>query len=45
MTNRGNLALSENDLATAEKWFTQTMQRDLQNATALRGMARVAGNR
>jgi len=45
MTNRGNLALSENDFATAERWFTQALQREPENAAALRGMARVQGSR
>jgi hypothetical protein len=45
MTNRGNLALTEGDFATAERWFTQALQRDSQNRAALRGMERVRGSR
>ena len=45
MTNRGSLALTENDYSTAEKWFTQALQREPKNASALRGMTQVQGNR
>jgi tetratricopeptide (TPR) repeat protein len=41
MTNRGNLALSENDYATAERWFRQALARDNQNSAALRGLEQV----
>ena len=45
MTNRGNLALTERDFATAERWFRQALQREAQNRAALRGLERVAGSR
>jgi tetratricopeptide (TPR) repeat protein len=41
MTNRGNLALIENDFATAERWFGQALNRDPQNAAAMRGLNRI----
>jgi hypothetical protein len=41
MTNRGNLALSEQDYASAERWFRQALTIDSQNKTALRGLERV----
>lgn len=43
MTNRGNLALSENDYAAAEKWFKQALAKDSQNSAAKRGMERIEG--
>ncbi|MCL2443307.1 MAG: hypothetical protein FWD13_07555 [Treponema sp.] len=45
MTNRGNLALTENDFTTAERWFTQALQREPQNTAALRGMSQIATGR
>jgi hypothetical protein len=45
MTNRGNLALTERDYATAERWFRQALARDSQNTAALRGMEKVEGSR
>jgi hypothetical protein len=45
MTNRGNLALIERDLAAAERWFRQALQREPQNRAALRGLERVEGSR
>ncbi|MDR2543384.1 MAG: hypothetical protein LBC80_08065 [Treponema sp.] len=45
MTNRGNLALIERDFAAAERWFRQALQREPQNAAALRGIDRIAGSR
>ena len=45
MTNRGNLALSEQDYSTAERWFRQALERDSQNSAALRGMVQVQENR
>jgi tetratricopeptide (TPR) repeat protein len=41
MTNRGNLALSERDYASAERWFRQALAIDSQNNAALRGLERV----
>ncbi|MDR0443019.1 MAG: hypothetical protein LBH44_06405 [Treponema sp.] len=45
MTNRGNLALSERDYTTAERWFRQALQREPQNTAALRGLEQVEANR
>jgi len=45
MTNRGNLALIEREFTAAERWFRQALQRDPQNAAALRGLERVAESR
>jgi hypothetical protein len=45
MTNRGNLALSERDYATAERWFKQALARDSKNGAALRGLEQVAESR
>jgi hypothetical protein len=45
MTNRGNLALSERDYATAERWFRQALARDSQNGAALRGLEQVEEKR
>jgi hypothetical protein len=42
MTNRGNLALSEKDYATAERWFRQALSKDAKNAAALRGLEQIA---
>jgi cytochrome c-type biogenesis protein CcmH/NrfG len=41
MVNRGNLAMGENDIAAAERWFRQALARDPQNRGALRGMEQV----
>jgi Flp pilus assembly protein TadD len=43
MTNRGNLALIENDFVAAERWFGQALARDSENRAALRGLGRIAG--
>ncbi|MDR3019532.1 MAG: hypothetical protein LBU66_01345 [Treponema sp.] len=43
MTNRGNLALTENDFETAQRWFNQALQRDSQNSEALRGLEKISG--
>ena len=45
MNNRGNLALTEQDFAAAERWFRQVLQRESQNRSALRGLERVSGSR
>ncbi|MDR2543323.1 MAG: hypothetical protein LBC80_07750 [Treponema sp.] len=45
MTNRGNLALSEQDFTAAERWFRQALAREPGNPTALRGLDRVEGSR
>ncbi len=45
MTNRGNLALSEKDYATAERWFRQALSKDAKNTTALRGLEQIAENK
>jgi tetratricopeptide (TPR) repeat protein len=45
MTNRGNLALIENDYAAAERWFAQALAREPENAAALRGLERVSAYR
>jgi tetratricopeptide (TPR) repeat protein len=45
MTNRGNLALIENDYAAAERWFRQALARDPDNAAALRGLEKVSERR
>jgi hypothetical protein len=45
MTNRGNLAMSEKDYTTAERWFRQALSRDSQNAAALRGLEQIAENK
>lgn len=45
MTNRGNLALTERDFTTAERWFRQALQRDPNNQAALRGLERLAERR
>jgi Tfp pilus assembly protein PilF len=45
MTNRGNLALTERDFATAERWFRQALARDSQNQAALQGMEKVEASR
>jgi hypothetical protein len=41
MTNRGNLALIENDYAAAERWFRQALAKDSKNSAALRGLEQV----
>ena len=38
MANRGNMALSENDIAGAERWFRQALARDSNNNAAQRGL-------
>jgi len=38
MVNRGNVALNENDIVAAERWFRQALARDSQNKSALRGL-------
>jgi tetratricopeptide (TPR) repeat protein len=38
MVNRGNIALNENDIAGAERWFKQALAREPQNKSALKGM-------
>jgi Tfp pilus assembly protein PilF len=43
MTNRGNMALNENDRAVAERWFRQALQAQPDNATALRGLEQIEG--
>jgi tetratricopeptide (TPR) repeat protein len=45
MTNRGNLALTERDYATAERWFRQALSRDGQNQAALQGMEKVEASK
>ncbi|MCL2442065.1 MAG: hypothetical protein FWD13_01200 [Treponema sp.] len=45
MTNRGNLALTERDFTTAERWFRQALQGDPQNRAAHRGLERIAVSR
>jgi hypothetical protein len=42
MTNRGNLALIEKDYAAAERWFTQALAREPENAAAVRGLEKVS---
>jgi hypothetical protein len=44
MTNRGNLALIEQDYQAAEQWFLQALSGDSENQTALRGLERVISN-
>jgi tetratricopeptide (TPR) repeat protein len=41
MTNRGNMALLEKDLAAAERWFRQALQREPGNAGAVRGLKQI----
>jgi tetratricopeptide (TPR) repeat protein len=43
MTNRGNMALNENDRAVAERWFRQALQAQPDNAVALRGLEQIDG--
>jgi len=38
MVNRGNVALHENDIAAAERWFRQALAKDPNNKSALRGI-------
>jgi hypothetical protein len=45
MTNRGNVALTENDYAGAERWFTQALRVQPENAAALRGLERATANK
>jgi len=45
MTNRGNLALTERDLAGAERWFRQALARESQNRAALAGLEKAQGGR
>jgi tetratricopeptide (TPR) repeat protein len=45
MTNRGNLALTERDFATAERWFRQALARESQNRAALQGLEKVESSR
>jgi tetratricopeptide (TPR) repeat protein len=45
MTNRGNLALTEQDYSTAERWFRQALASDSQNQAALQGIERVEANK
>jgi Tfp pilus assembly protein PilF len=45
MTNRGNLALIEKDYAAAERWFRQALERDPENAAALRGVEKINAQR
>jgi Tfp pilus assembly protein PilF len=39
MINRGNLALNEGDSAGARRWFQAALDKDPENAAALRGMS------
>jgi tetratricopeptide (TPR) repeat protein len=41
MTNRGNIALNENDNAAAERWFREALAKEPENRTALRGLETV----
>jgi hypothetical protein len=45
MTNRGNLALLENDFAAAEGWFREALALQPENAAALRGLSRISAQR
>jgi tetratricopeptide (TPR) repeat protein len=45
MTNRGNVALNENDFAGAERWFAQALRIQPENATAKRGLEQITANR
>ncbi|GHV94844.1 hypothetical protein AGMMS50293_11640 [Spirochaetia bacterium] len=45
MTNRGNMALNENDNAVAERWFRQALSREPENKAALKGMETVEARR
>jgi tetratricopeptide (TPR) repeat protein len=38
MVNRGNIALNENDISGAERWFRQALAKDPQNRQAIKGM-------
>ena len=42
MTNRANLALSEQDFATAERFFRQALTSDSANRAALQGLEQIA---
>jgi tetratricopeptide (TPR) repeat protein len=41
MTNRGNFALIEKDYAAAERWFKGALERQPENAAALRGLEKI----
>jgi hypothetical protein len=41
MVNRGNMALLEKDLAAAERWFRQALQREPGNGGAARGLKQI----
>jgi hypothetical protein len=43
MTNRGNIALNENDRAAAERWFRQALRAQPGNEAALRGLEQIDG--
>jgi hypothetical protein len=45
MINRGNLALNEKDYTAAERWYKQALQVQPDNASAIRGMEQVTGNK
>ena len=45
MSNRGNLALIEQDYTAAEHWFRQMLQHEPANKAALRGLERIEGSR
>ena len=45
MTNRGNIALAENDFAAAERWFNQALRQDPENRAAKSGLDKIQGNR
>jgi len=45
MTNRGNIALTENDFAAAERWFNQALRQDPENRAAKSGLDKIQGNR
>jgi tetratricopeptide (TPR) repeat protein len=45
MINRGNLALIEKDYTAAERWFTQALQIQPENATAQRGLQQLQAER
>jgi hypothetical protein len=42
MLNLGNLAIVENDITTAERWFNRVLQLDPNNAAAKRGLDQAA---
>ena len=45
MTNRGNLALIENDYTTAERWFRQALRQEPENSAAIKGIEKIQGSR